>query len=73
MGNARVDHAYLPAGCEPVGIKEYGGVIYVACHNPLTGKSQVGSFPSPERIKGTEYSNLGNCICLNNIISNSNT
>lgn len=72
MGNARVDHAYLPAGYEPVGIKEYGGVIYVACHNPLTGKSQVGSFPSPERIKGTEY-NLGNCICLDNIISSNNT
>ena len=70
MGNARVDHAYLPAGYEPVGIKEYGGVIYVVCHNPLTGKSQVGSFPSPERIKGTEYSDLGCKLNLCDIWNN---
>lgn len=49
MGNRRVDHAYLPSGYEPVGIKEYGGVIYIACYNPITNKGQVGSFPSPER------------------------
>jgi len=50
MGNRRVDHAFLPAGYEPVGIKEYGGVIYVASYNPITNRSQIGSFPSPERI-----------------------
>jgi hypothetical protein len=49
MGNRRVDHAFLPAGYEPVGIKEYGGVIYVASYNPITNRSQIGSFPSPER------------------------
>ena len=49
MGNRRVDNAFLPAGYEPVGIKEYGGIIYVAAYNPLTGRGQLGSFPSPER------------------------
>lgn len=49
MGNGRVESAYLPAGYIPVGMKEYGGIIYVASYNPLTGKSQLGSFPSPER------------------------
>lgn len=49
MGNRRIDNAYLPAGYEPVGIKEYGGVIYVAAYNPITGRGQVGSFPSPQR------------------------
>lgn len=49
MGNRRVDNAYLPSGYEPVGIKEYGGVIYLALYNPITNKSQIGSFPSPER------------------------
>lgn len=49
MGNRRIEQAYLPAGYEPVGIKEYGGIIYVACYNPITGKSQIGSFPSPEK------------------------
>ena len=55
MGNRRVDHAYLPAGYQPVGMKEYGGIIYVAAYNPITNRSQIGSFPSPERKMGTEY------------------
>lgn len=50
MGNRKVDNAFLPAGYEPVGIKEYGGIIYLALYNPITNKSQLGSFPSPERI-----------------------
>lgn len=49
MGNARVESAYLPEGYIPIGMKEYGGVIYIASYNPVTQKGQVGSFPSPER------------------------
>lgn len=49
MGNRRIDNAFLPAGYEPVGMKEYGGIIYVAAYNPLTGRGQIGSFPSPQR------------------------
>ena len=55
MGNRRVDNAYLPSGYQPVGMKEYGGVIYVAAYNPITNRSQIGSFPSPERKMGNEY------------------
>ena len=47
MGNGRVESAFLPPGYVPVGIKEYGGIIYVASYNPITNKSQIGSFPSP--------------------------
>lgn len=49
MGNGRVDNAFLPPGYQPVGMKEYGGIIYVASYNPITNKSQLGSFPSPQR------------------------
>lgn len=49
IGNGRVETAKLPAGFVPVGVKEYGGIIYVASHNPLTNKGQLGCFPSPER------------------------
>jgi len=31
-------------------MKEYGGIIYVAAYNPITNKSQIGSFPSPQII-----------------------
>lgn len=49
MGNGKIETAFLPKGFVPVGIKEHGGIIYVASYNPLTQMSQVGSFPSPER------------------------
>ena len=57
MGNARIESAYLPSGYVPIGMKEHGGVIYIAAYNPLTKKGQIGSFPSPERnINKTEKS-----------------
>ena len=49
MGNGRVESAYLPEGYVPIGMKEHGGIVYVAAYNPLTNKGQIGSFPSPER------------------------
>lgn len=49
MGNRRIDNAFLPSGYQPLGMKEYGGVIYVAAYNPLTNRGQIGSFPSPQR------------------------
>ena len=51
MGNARVENAKLPPGYIPIGMKEHGGIIYIACYNPLTNKGQIGCFPSPQRQK----------------------
>lgn len=57
IGNGRVETAYLPAGFMPVGMVEFGGIIYVVSYNPLINKCQIGSFPSPERnIDSTEIS-----------------
>lgn len=50
MGNSRVESAYLPDGYIPVGTCEYGGIIYIVSYNPLEDKSQIGCFPSPERV-----------------------
>lgn len=58
MGNAKVDTAFLPSGYVPVGMKEHGGVIYVASHNPITKKSQIGSFPSPQQLFNGEDLNV---------------
>jgi hypothetical protein len=49
MGNGRVETAFLPSGYVPIGVKEYGGIIYIASFNPLLNRSQLGCFPSPER------------------------
>lgn len=59
MGNGRVETAYLPEGFVPVGTCSFGGIIYVASYNPLTGVSQMGCFPSPERNFGMELDNNG--------------
>lgn len=49
MGNGRVETAYLPEGYTPVGTCEFGDIIYIVSYNPITNKSQIGCFPSPER------------------------
>ena len=58
MGNAKVGTSFLPNGYVPVGMKEYGGIIYVASWNPETKKGQVGCFPSPQRLFGDDESNF---------------
>lgn len=50
MGNTQVGTAYLPAGYVPVGMKEHGGIVYVAAWNPETKKGQIGSYPSPQQL-----------------------
>lgn len=55
MGNCKVERAKLSPGFLPMGMKEYGGIIYIASYNPDTQECEVGSFPSPERdITGTD-------------------
>lgn len=49
MGNGRVQNAKLPPGYVPVGMQEYGGIVYIVSYNPIKNESQIGSFPSPER------------------------
>lgn len=48
MGNYFLKGAQLPSDYVPIGIKEYGGILYIASHNPITGKSQIGTYPSPK-------------------------
>lgn len=49
MGNCKVERAKLSPGFIPMGMKEYGGIIYVTSYNPNTQECEIGSFPSPER------------------------
>lgn len=57
MGNGRVELAYLPQGYIPVGITEFGGIIYIVSYNPLIDKCQIGSFPSPQEVMAQEEIN----------------
>ena len=50
IGNVKIKDALLKSGYVPVGMKEHGGIIYVAAYNPETMKGQLGSFPSPQQL-----------------------
>lgn len=60
MGNAKIGSAGLPEGYIPVGMTEYGGIIYVASWNPKTKHGQIGSFPSPQQKFFSEIWNVNN-------------
>ena len=34
IGNIKIQQAFLKSGYVPVGMKEHGGIIYVAAYNP---------------------------------------
>ena len=65
MGNTKITGAKLPEGYVPIGIKEYGGILYIVSFNGT--KIEIGSFPSPEIIN----SSLDNINPLNlNVFTN---
>ena len=54
MGNYKLKKAILPADYIPVGIKEYGNIIYIVSYNPIEKKCQIGSYPSPQTLFGDD-------------------
>ena len=47
QGNYELKHCRLKPNYIPVGIKEYGDILYIVSYNPITEKVQIGSYPSP--------------------------
>lgn len=50
MGNYQLKNANLPVNHIPIGIKEYGGIIYIVSHNPVDNITEVGCYPSPKTL-----------------------
>lgn len=48
-GNGKIYGCKLPKDFIPLGMKEYGGIVYIVSQNPFTGECEIGSFPSPEK------------------------
>ena len=55
MGNTKIEGAKLSDGFVPIGIKEYGGILYIVSYNELTKETEIGSFPSPSPLSADEY------------------
>ena len=49
-GNCGLEHCKLEPNYIPVGIKEYGDILYIVSYNPLNEHVQIGSYPSPKTI-----------------------
>lgn len=46
----------LTQGFIPIGMKSFGGIIYIFSHNPITLEGEIGTFPSPDYTNYTEES-----------------
>lgn len=49
-GNYALRHCKLKPNYIPVGVKEYGDILYIVSYNPLDEHVEIGSYPSPETI-----------------------
>lgn len=47
MGNYELEYCKLNPNYIPVGIKEYGDILYIVSQNPLDNSVEIGSYPSP--------------------------
>jgi hypothetical protein len=54
QGNYELKNCRLPANYIPVGIKEYGDILYIVSYNPITERVQIGSYPSPLTYESTK-------------------
>lgn len=55
-GNSKIkisdtEHVELSKGFIPVGMKEHNGILYIVSHNPQTKQSEIGTYPSPNKIQ----------------------
>ena len=53
-GNYGLNHCKLKPNYIPVGVKEYGDILYIVSYNPLNEHVQIGSYPSPESITDSD-------------------
>lgn len=60
-GNFPLTNCKLKENYIPVGIKEYGDILYIVSYNPIDNKVEVGSYPST-----TQYSSKSPSNTLNN-------
>lgn len=62
QGNYKLKHCKLKPNYIPVGLKEYGDILYIVSYNPLEKTVEVGSYPSPLMITETSDDNSDNNV-----------
>ena len=64
-GNFPLKDCKLQENYIPVGVKEYGDILYIVSYNPITKHVQIGSYPSPE----TNFNSLDKTAGTDNNLS----
>lgn len=65
MGNVRIADSEIPLGFIPLGMKEYGGILYLALYNPESEECEIGSIPSPNYDENPFHFNGDGTIKIN--------
>lgn len=52
-GNFELKNCKLKENYIPVGLKEYGDILYIVSYNPLNKHVEIGSYPSPKTLSET--------------------
>lgn len=69
-GNYPLENCRLKPNYIPVGIKEYGDILYIVSYNPLNEHVEIGTYPSPLQIESSKTENTN--LTLPSIIENAN-
>lgn len=56
-GNYPLENCRLKPNYIPVGLKEYGDILYIVSYNPLNNHVEIGTYPSPMDIESSTDSN----------------
>lgn len=67
QGNYKLKNGKLDPNYIPIGIKEYGNILYIVSYNPIDQKVEIGSYPAPQTI--FQLSDTPNKTNLNPIVS----
>lgn len=60
QGNYKLEYCRLSPNYIPVGVKEYGDILYIVSQNPLDNSVEIGSYPSPLMITVPDEKNNNN-------------
>ena len=52
-GNYQLKNCRLKPNYIPVGLKEYGDILYIVSYNPLDDHVEIGSYPSPLNVESS--------------------
>ena len=53
-GNYPLENCRLKPNYIPVGLKEYGDILYIVSYNPLDDSVEIGTYPSPMEINSSK-------------------